>query len=100
VGYNEYEVDYFLQSITAKNDILAKLIKQRTCESATPEEKLQLERGNRDTFLDNGEFYDGHFFRDCEGNVLRQHPSIDRLVQNFIQAENDKIDEHNKQVKA
>jgi hypothetical protein len=38
--------------------------KLRTIESVTEEEKKQLERGNRDNLLENGEFFDGHFFRD------------------------------------
>lgn len=106
VGYNEHEVDCFLRSMTAEvsipitqKDILSAAKKLRTCESATAEEKLQLERNNRDKLLDNGEFYDGHFFRDAEGYVLKQHPSIARLVEEFIKSENTEIAEHNRKVR-
>ena len=49
--------------------------KLRTKETLTLEEIKKLEIDNRGRGLDEGEFFDGLRFRDCEGNYLQNHPS-------------------------
>ena len=42
----------------------------RTLKSLSEEERKLIEREGRDKYLDQGEFFDGYFFRDVEGHVL------------------------------
>jgi hypothetical protein len=41
------------------------MLKLRELSSVTKEEKKKIERSNLDRYLDNGEFFDGYFFRDA-----------------------------------
>lgn len=42
----------------------------------TDKEIKNIEFENRGKLLENGEFFDGSFFRDNYGNILKNHPSF------------------------
>lgn len=52
----------------------------RERESITEEERTQISREGKEKYLENGQFYDGYFYRDVEGHILGEHPQLDRLL--------------------
>jgi len=77
---------------------LKEKIKLRTKESMTAEEIHKLEIDNRSLGMDEGEFFDGLGFRDCEGVVLPHHPKLDILVEQYLVEQNSNIGLLNRQI--
>lgn len=83
----------------------------RTRANLTLQEIDEQEKLNRNFGLSEaGLVFDGHFFRDGEGNYIDEHPSknfgiflfIDReeILLNFINSENEKFKEENSKLKS
>ena len=56
---------------------LKPLIKE---EELNEEERTVISRGGKDRYLSDGEFYDGYFYRDVEGHILKEHPQLSKLI--------------------
>lgn len=63
----------------------------RTEDSLTEEERTAISKDGRDRYLDGGEFYDGSFYRDNEGYILKEHPQQTRLVAEWVAQRNGEI---------
>jgi hypothetical protein len=48
--------------------------------SISEEQRSAISRAGKDRYLSEGEFYDGYFYRDNEGNILPEHPKISQLI--------------------
>lgn len=47
--------------------------------------------------LEDGEFFDGSFFRDFEGKILECHPKKDQLIDKYLKDQNSQVAEQNRQ---
>ena len=63
------------------------------------ETKRRLEVDNRDVGLDGGTFFDGYFFRDVMGSLLKSHPNAEEIYKMYLIEQNAKITAHNDVVK-
>ena len=77
---------------------MSKMKQPLTAETLTKEQTKEVEKLNRDRYLDNGNFFDGHFFRDVEGNILKTHPQLPLLLKEFVEEENLSRHEYNQSV--
>lgn len=57
-------------------------------DSLTEEDKTKISREGRNQYLENGDFYDGYFYRDVEGHILPAHPSLPRLINEWLAEQN------------
>ncbi|CAD8202926.1 unnamed protein product [Paramecium pentaurelia] len=74
-----------LQALLTKNDLSKEIIKE-------------IEFQNRIIGLENGEFYDGQFIRNQDGEILEHHPKLDIFIQEYLNIQNQKIIEQNNQI--
>ncbi|CAK91731.1 unnamed protein product (macronuclear) [Paramecium tetraurelia] len=74
-----------LQALLTKNDLSKEIIKE-------------IEFENRIIGLENGEFYDGQFIRNQDGEILEHHPKLDIFIQEYLKIQNQKIIEANNQI--
>ncbi len=51
-----------------------------TVERLTEEEKKEIEKANRNKYLENGDYFDGYFYRNIEGFILPEHPHLARII--------------------
>ncbi|CAD8125658.1 unnamed protein product [Paramecium sonneborni] len=74
-----------LQPLLTKNDLSKEIIKE-------------IEFQNRIVGLENGEFYDGQFIRNQDGEILEHHPKLDLFIQEYLNNQNQKIAQFNNQI--
>ena len=67
--------------------------------SITEEERTMISKEGKQKYLENGQFYDGYFYRDVEGHILGEHPQLPRLTEEWISERNREIEAHNQSVK-
>ncbi|CAD8074327.1 unnamed protein product [Paramecium primaurelia] len=74
-----------LQPLLTKNNLSKDTIKD-------------IEFQNRIIGLENGEFYDGQFIRNQDGEILEHHPKLEIFIQEYLNIQNQKIVEQNNQI--
>jgi len=45
--------------------------------------------------LENGDYFDGYFYRNIEGFILHEHPHLQRIISEWIEEKNKEIEAHN-----
>jgi len=73
-------------------------MKLKTREELSEDDIRNLELENRNWGLEDGVFFDGSRFRDCEGVSLPHHPKLDEIISNHLAEENARVGSMNRQI--
>ncbi|KAL4468548.1 hypothetical protein ABPG74_005051 [Tetrahymena malaccensis] len=85
-------------------ELLYKLVKPlnkqklRQRSDLTEEEIVDIQFRNRGEGLENGEFYDGQFWRNIQGLILPHHPKKEELIEEYLKQEEERIKLINEQL--
>jgi hypothetical protein len=66
-----------------------------SAEKLSEEERKGIEKENRNKYLENGDYFDGYFYRNIEGFIMHEHPQLARILDEWVEERNKEIDVHN-----
>jgi hypothetical protein len=58
----------------------------------------QIHSAHKHDPLPPGVFYNGFHYVNMDGEKTEKHPMLDQFIDEFLKAENEKIDQHNREI--